>query len=269
MEMRPAALAFDAIAPVFDDRFGAWRSVAAQRNAVRRELLSALPAGALVLELGGGTGEDASFLARQGYRLLLTDPSPAMVAIAREKLRPFGSRAEVLAAEDLETLGARNRMAGGPLFDGAFSNYAALNCVADLAPTVRGLAQLVKPRGAVMLVLFGILSPGEIVVECLRGRPRQAFRRFRRDAVAARLAGRHFSVRYHRGRDVVRAMQPWFKLRKRVGIGVFVPPSAAEPWISRHPQLLDALEALDCALSRPLAPFGDHILYHFERTDAP
>ncbi|HEV7586764.1 MAG TPA: hypothetical protein VGO40_01445, partial [Longimicrobium sp.] len=68
----PAAAAFDAVAPAFDERFGAWLSVAAQRRAVRRELLRAFPAGASVLELGGGTGEDAAWLADQGRRVLLT-----------------------------------------------------------------------------------------------------------------------------------------------------------------------------------------------------
>ena len=37
--LRPSAIAFDAVAPTFDSRFGAWQSVAAQRRAVRAELL--------------------------------------------------------------------------------------------------------------------------------------------------------------------------------------------------------------------------------------
>lgn len=37
--LRPAAMAFDAIALTFDLRFGAWHSVAAQRHAVPTTLL--------------------------------------------------------------------------------------------------------------------------------------------------------------------------------------------------------------------------------------
>jgi hypothetical protein len=59
---------------------------------------------------------------------------------------------------------------------------------------------------------------------------------------------------------------PWFELEKRLGIGVTVPPSAAEPWISNHPHLLGAMETLDRMLSRPLAILGDHVLYQFRRT---
>src|SRR5690242_1619029 len=103
---RAAALAFDAVARAFDERFGAWASVAAQRRAVRRALLRTLPPGGRVLELGGGTGEDAAFLASHGYKVLLTDPSPAMVALARSKLAPLGARAEAAAAEEMNGFAA-------------------------------------------------------------------------------------------------------------------------------------------------------------------
>ena len=63
--LRPAAIAFDAVAPIFDSRFGAWQSVSAQRRAVRAALLHAFPPGGYILELGGGTGEDAAFLAQR------------------------------------------------------------------------------------------------------------------------------------------------------------------------------------------------------------
>ena len=267
-ELRPAAQAFDAIATSFDARFGEWLSVEAQRRAVRRALLGALPRNGYILELGGGTGIDAAWLADRGYRLLLTDASPKMVDAARAKLEPLGSSAEIAPAEDFEHFAARHLQAGGALFDGAFSNFAPLNCVEDLSPVARGLARLIKPGGAALLVTFGVLSPGDIVVEMMRGRPRQMFRRFRRGAVPAHLDGRQFNVTYHRARELNRAMSPWFRLARKVGIGVFVPPSAAEPWISRHPRLLTTLEKLDTVAERPLAVFADHILYQFERTSA-
>src|SRR6185503_14599440 len=85
----PAARAFDAVAERFDERYGAWLSVAAQRRAVRAELERAFPPGAHVIEVGGGTGEDARWLSERGRTVLLTDVSPTMVCIAEEKLRPL------------------------------------------------------------------------------------------------------------------------------------------------------------------------------------
>lgn len=265
----PATIAFDAIAPDFDLRFGQWLSVSAQRRAVRKVLLQTLPPASRILELGGGTGEDAAFLASRGYDILLTDPSPAMVSLAQPKLAPFCGHAEVAAAEEMEDFATRYFSAGGEQFEGAFSNFAPLNCVADLDVVARGLARLLKPGAPALLVLFGTFCPGEIAVELLRGRPTQALRRRKRGAVAARLAGREFNIIYHRRAAVQWAFEPWFVLQERIGIGIAVPPSAAEPWISAHPRLLNTMEKLDRSLARPFAALGDHVLYHFRRNTAP
>ena len=261
-----AAAAFDSIAERFDERFTPWLSVAAQRRAVRSVLEQAFAPGARLLEIGGGTGEDALWLAQRGRQVLMTDASPLMVRIAASKFAGLpGAAAEVCAAEDLLDLASRTPTR----FDGAFSNFAALNCVEDLEPFARGLARLLRPGAPALLVIFGRVCPGEWLVETLRGRPRNAFRRLAAGDQPARLGGREFTVRYHRRRDLARVLAPWFKPAGRQGVGVFVPPSAAEPWISDHPRLLGALEALDQGLAGPLAGLGDHILYRFVRTETP
>jgi SAM-dependent methyltransferase len=265
--MRPAAFAFDAIAPTFDERFGAWSSVAAQRRAVRSALLQQFPAGGHILEVGGGTGEDAAFLAQHGMQVLVTDPSPTMVELAAAKLAPFGSSAEIAAGEEMDSFAEAYRADDRPLFDGAFSNFAPLNCVLDLAPVAQGLATLLKPGAAAMLVFFGTCCPGEMVTETVLGRPHLALRRLKRGVVPARLSKREFQVVYHRRAEIVRAFSPWFELEKRLGIGVTVPPSAAEPWITKHPHLLGTMESIDHVFARPFAALGDHVLYQFRRTD--
>lgn len=266
----PAAAAFDAIAERFDGRYGAWLSVAAQRRAVHAALSDVFPRGSRLIDVGGGTGEDAEWLMREGRDVLVTDVSPAMVRVAEEKLRPLGARQpRVVPAERLATFAEECVVDGSAPFDGAYSNFAALNCVTDLREPARGLARLVRPGGHAMLVVFGTCPPGEWLVQLARLQVRSAVRRASRGDVHARLGGRDFTVRYHRAADVVRAFAPWFRLVARRGIGVFVPPSAAEPWISGHPKLLAALEAMDRVVSRPLALFGDHVLYHLERLDVP
>jgi hypothetical protein len=119
-----------------------------------------------------------------------------------------------------------------------------------------------------MLVLFGKFAPGEIIVETLQGRPRQAFRRFGRRPVLAKLGGQNFHICYHTAREIRAAMHPCFRLARRMGIGIAVPPSAAEPWISGHPRLLKLLSYFDTVASRRLAALGDHVLYQFQRTTA-
>ena len=269
MEMRAAASAFDAIAPRFDERFGAWLSVAAQRRAVRSALLEGFPKRGRVLEIGGGTGEDAAFLARSGYEVLLTDASPVMVDHARAKLLSSRGSAEITPAEDLELFAEKWLADGRELMDGAFSNFAPLNCVVDLEPVARGLARMLKPDAPAMLVLFGTFCPGEMITELLRMRFNQVLRRNKRGPIKARIGQREFEIVYHRKAELTSAFAPWFSLEKTVGIGVAVPPSGAEPWITGHPGLLAALEAADRVLARPLSMLGDHVLYQFRRNGTP
>ena len=267
--LSPALRAFDALAGRFDERFGTWASVAAQRRAVRRELLAAFPEGASLLELGGGTGEDALFLAGRGRRIFLTDGAPAMVEKARQKAATAGLaeriEAETVAIEDLPGFASRRASGGKPSFDGAYSNFAAFNCVSELPAAGRGLANLLRAGGRALLVVFGPWAPGEVVTLLCRGRPGAAFRRLSHVATA-RIEGREFTVAYPRPRDFASAFAPWFTLRRVLGVGIFVPPSSAEPEISQWPRLLGALEALDRLAARPLGLLGDHVLLDFERT---
>ena len=266
----PAIDAFDAIAHEFDGRFAEWKSVAAQRRAVRRQLLGAFPAGSRLLELGGGTGDDALFLAERGRHVVLTDGSPAMVACAAEKVRAAGWQQRIEARElALEQLSNVDTHWSETAFDGAYSNFAALNCVVNLAPVARGLAALLRPSASALLVVFGRWAAGEILTQLAQGNPRTAFRRFARGSVPARISGHEFTVRYPSVSDFRRTFAPFFRLVRVRGIGVFVPPSAAEPTISSHQRLIAALEKLDRIASAPLRFFGDHVLLHFVRTTAP
>ncbi|HMA29407.1 MAG TPA: class I SAM-dependent methyltransferase [Thermoanaerobaculia bacterium] len=267
----PAAVrAFDALAPLFDERFSAWKSVAAQRRAVRRALLATFPEGSTLIELGGGTGEDALFLAQRGRRVFVTDGAPAMVARATEKARAAGAAdrvaAERVSLEDLDAWAAARK---GTIFDGAFSNFASLNCVTEHVSVARGLAHVLPAGRRALLVVFGPFSPGEILVLLARGETRAAFRRLRRSAAPARVSGESFTVTYPSPKALATAFAPWFRLRGTRGVGIFVPPSSAEPVASRFPRLLGALERLDRLAARPLALLGDHVLLDFERTAAP
>ena len=180
-QLSPAVRAFDALAPLFDDRFSGWQSVAAPRRAVRGALLRAFPQGSTLIELGGGTGEDALFLATEGRGVHVTDGAPAMVAQTRAKARAAGLdgvvTAERVALEELDAWAAAR---GGAPFDGVFSNFASLNCVTDHASVARGLARVLAPGARALLVVFGPASPAEVAVLLLRGRFRAAFRRFSR-----------------------------------------------------------------------------------------
>lgn len=253
--------AFDALAADYDQTFTHSVVGRAQRSAITRRLAARFAAGDRVLEIGCGTGEDALALVRRGVSVAATDPSAAMLEVARAKAQAAGLADRLtlrrLAAEALDTLPHDAR------YDGAFSSFGALNCAPDLRPVAQELGRLVRPGGWVVLCLLGRWVPWEWLWFLLRLKPRTAARRLSPSGVTWRTS----AVRYPPLRAVRRIFAPSFRLARTSGIGVLVPPSYAEGWAKRHPRLIAALASAEKRLETlpPIARLGDHVLLELER----
>ena len=261
-----AATAFDRVAGSYDELFTHTATGRAQRNQVWRKLLATFAPGSRILELNCGTGEDAKFLANRGRSVVACDASMAMIEVAKRREqedKPFANLEYLhFATEDLARL-----FDCGP-FDGAFSNFSGLNCLADLKPVARNLAGLVKPGGRVLLCLWSRVCWAEMVWYLFHGQLKKAVRRLSKRATA-RLGNMTISVSYPSVRSLRHSFSPWFELRARWAVGLFVPPSYVEQSISKHEKLLGLLEWLDreCADWPILRDVGDHMLLEFVRCD--
>jgi ubiquinone/menaquinone biosynthesis C-methylase UbiE len=256
---------FDALAEGYDQTFTFSKIGLAQRSAVWKELGRTFRPGDHVLEIGCGTGVDACFMDRRGVKVVACDSSPAMVEMAARRVREMRSSSvdlRLLAAENLSTLRPEVH------FDGAFSNFAALNCVEDLRAVGKNLGRLLKPGGIALLCFLGSSCIWEISWYLLEANPHKAFRRWHRGGVAAQLSpGTRVHVRYYGVRALSRIFAPSFRLRSWGGIGLMVPPSYVESTAKRHPALLKAAERSDRVLTRCpiIRGFSDHVLLKFER----
>lgn len=261
--------AFDAVAETYDDVFSQSHIGRAQRAVVHRELDRAFQPGQRILEINCGTGVDAVYLARRKVSVLACDASPRMIEVARRRvvhveiaIRP---EFRVLQTERIGTLLATE---GDAAFDGAFSNFAGLNCVEDVSAVARELAKLLKPGATVLLCVFGRLCVWEILWYLGRGEPRKALRRLRSKGDDARIAeGVTVHVHYPAVRVLARFFLPYFQLNGWQGVGLAVPPTYLEQVVSRFPRVLGALAAVDrTAVSWPvLRGLADHSLLKFER----
>jgi SAM-dependent methyltransferase len=252
---------FEALAASYDETFTRSRIGTAVRRAVWRRLDESFAAPARILELGCGTGEDAVHLAARGVSLLATDPAAAMVAETLAKAAREGV-ADRVAARVLDAARLSDADLGGP-FDGAFSNFGALNCVPDLGAVSEGLARHVRPGGRVLLCLLGRYVPWEWAWFLARGDRRSAFRRL----APGGAEWRGLRISYPPLRALRRLFAPRFRFRGARAIGVFVPPSYAEAWIAPHSRLLGALDALERRVEAvpPFPSLADHVLLELER----
>jgi ubiquinone/menaquinone biosynthesis C-methylase UbiE len=274
LETSPHDAAFDALADTYDRTFTFSQIGRAQREAVTREMDRVFQPGQRVLEINCGTGVDALHLATRGVAVLACDVAPRMIEVARQradKTRLEGRlRApvefRVLAAE---RMGSLRDVSFTTQFDGALSNFAGLNCVAELSAVARDLAMLLKPGARAVLCLFGRLCAWEVVWYLGHGNPVKAFRRLRSGDSLVKLAnGAAVSVRYFSVRELCHRFSPHFRLESWKGVGVAVPPSYMEPWAQRFPRALNLAAYIDQWLGRwpPTRAMSDHVLVTFERT---
>jgi SAM-dependent methyltransferase len=257
---------WDRAAEAYDREFTETAVGRAERAAVWLELERVFRCGELILELNCGTGIDAVHLARRGVRVLACDIAPRMIELAFERAHASGIEERidfrVLATEDISALNDQ------AFFDGVFSNFAGLNCVADLHTLARTLARLVKPGGLALFCMLGRFVPWETAWSLLHGNPRQALPRFTRGVTVSRLiGGGTVSVRYPSVRTMRRTFAPEFRLREWKGIGVTLPPSYAESYARRFPRALNRLAKADRQLGclPVLRAMADLVLLQFER----
>lgn len=270
LNQKPAySSAFDNVAEQYDATFTSSTIGRIQRDLVWDELKKSF-AGGRILDIGCGTGVDARFLAERGIDVVACDSSSRMLSVAQGRIAGLPQSAgsvklHLLPAEEISSL-----LDDGP-FDGAFSNFGAVNCVADMAKLASDLALLLKPGANLLLCLMGPVCLWETAWYLFHGKIAKAFRRFHRAGIEAQLGkGAIFHVHYPSVRSVRRVFAPEFFLKTVQGIGVAVPPSYLEAWANRFPRIVKLGANADVFLGRcpGIRVFADHVLLRFERTKA-
>lgn len=273
----PAA-PFDNVATGYDAAFTSQRLGQWLRAMVQERLATAFAPGQHVLELGCGTGEDALWLAQRGVHVTATDASPAMLAETRRKAERAGLGESVtVAALDMNGLGGQKPFPnpspekGGVFhhskpFDGAFSNFGPLNCVADRRALFDMLANTIRPGGKLVLVVMGPVCPWEIGWFLSHGKLSAARRRFRSGG-EARVGDSTLRVWYPSQRRLRKELEPSFRTLEVAGIGLLLPPSDMGGLVERAPRLAERLAWIDrrMATTRPWRWLNDHYLLLLER----
>jgi ubiquinone/menaquinone biosynthesis C-methylase UbiE len=259
-----AGTAFNAIAAEYDRVFTDTLIGRAQRRAVWEMADRVFQPGQQILEINCGTGFDALHFAQRGVRVHACDASSAMVEIARGRARQAGTTVEI-ERRAIEELG---QLRGA--YDGVFSNFGGLNCVADLSGFASVSRELIRPGGSAVLCYMGPFCAWETLWYLARLQPRKAARRWTRHTVRARIGhGQEFRIRYPGVRHLATELAPDFRLMSWRGVGIVVPPSYAERFAASHERSLKVAARIDRVVGG--WPFfrgmGDHVLLHFQRVD--
>ncbi|MFN8621971.1 MAG: methyltransferase [Chloroflexota bacterium] len=260
---------FDAAAAGYDATFTDTALGRRLRAAAWVWLDRAFAPGDRVLELGCGTGVDAMHLAERGVGVVATDASDGMLEAATRSSVVRGANDLVTVQPlDLARIGDSGWAGalGGP-FDGVFSGFGALNCVADRTRLLGALAGVLRPGARAVLVVMGPTCPGEMAWHLLHGEPRAALRRWRAGERAGVPGGGSIRVWYPSAGRVAGEAAPWFREVRRGGIGVVLPPSGLSLAFERRQGLLRLAGPVERRIggTRLGAAFADHWVLELER----
>lgn len=257
---------FDALAEGYDGAFTDTSVGRAQREIVQLEMNQSFRKGQRILEINCGTGVDAIHLALRGLRVVACDESPEMIRVARLRAKETGTEKQIeFKVMKIESVSS---LAQGEPFDGLLSNFGGLNCVQDLAATAHDLALVLKPGAKALLNVFSRFCAWESFWYLLHGNSRKAFRRFRPEITAGLAKGVPVKIYYHSVRRFKQALSPYFQIKKRIGVGIAVPPSYLNSLANRFVPFLNFAKGLDRAVcGLPMfRSVADHTLMVFERS---
>jgi SAM-dependent methyltransferase len=259
-QLEATRAAFDSVAADYDGPRGNNELIQRMRHEVWRLLDDTFIQRGHLLDLGCGTGLDAVRMAEQGHRVTAADWSPRMVERTSER----AARERVKDRVQTLTLGAHElgRLAGAEVFDGAYSNFGALNCVPELAQVARECARLLRPGGALVFSVIGRVCPWEVAHYLLRGQWARVKVRYARGVVRVGMNRQDVYTRYYTPREFFEPFAPHFTRRDYRGLCVFAPPPYLTSVRERHPHWYDWSWRIDRRIAGwpLLRDFGDHFV---------
>ena len=256
-------LAFSKQAMHFDADDLANPILQAWRKQVYAHIERFLKPGDRLLELNAGTGIDAFYFAKMGHPVHATDISTGMVRQMEKKMAEYPIphlSCQQISFEHLDQIAQHD-------FDYVYSNFGGLNCIKDLSLVTTHLSKILKPGAYVTLVIMPPFCPWELL-RILKGKPDEAFRRFRHNGTMAHLEGEYFKTYYHSLSDIRKALEHLFTFVKSEGLGVFSAPPAAIQFHNKYPRLNRVLRKIDLTFKDhfPFNRWGDHMIVTFKKS---
>lgn len=208
---------FDTLAPRYDELLTRAPIDRWTRRAFQTLVSDTIPTGSRLLDFGCGTGLDAFWYARQGYRVLAYDISPGMLALLRQRCEAEITDGQIVPVcspfDDFATA-----IGPHPIPDAVVSNFSCINELARPQRFFATIAPLLAP-GAPALV--SVLNPFFWKDMTHRWWWRGFARSVPRSAIITggptRHAHRHFI------KSLVAAARPAFRLERTASVGAIVP----------------------------------------------
>jgi ubiquinone/menaquinone biosynthesis C-methylase UbiE len=257
--------AFTKQSGLFDQTYQDNSIIAYKRKRVRTHILRYVRADGHLLELNSGTGDDALFFAKKGFGVHATDISDGMQAELRKKVVDNGEETRI--SQETCSFTRLNLLKNKGPYDLIYSNFAGLNCTAELGAVLGSFAGLLKDEGIVTLVVLPKFCLWETLL-VFKGKFKTAFRRFfsakGRDS---HLEGIHFKCWYYQPSFIKKHLKADFEVLGIEGLCTIVPPSYIENFAEKYPRVYQVLLKLENRFksSWPWRSIGDYYIISLKK----
>lgn len=229
---------FDYIAPQYDETFTNTNIGKFQRELVYQFLEAEVNEfeGKIILELNGGTGEDAVWMSKKGAEVTCTDISNEMLAVAKSKGKGFSISYKKLDIKEL------SKEINNQKYDVVFSNFGGLNCLntKELKSFFNEVKHILQPNGKLIMVIMPSFCLWETNYFLAKLKFKKAFRRLSKNGVYAQVENTKVKTYYYSPK-FVKTHTKNFSLSSLKPVGFFIPPSYLEPFFKTRPKFLNWL----------------------------
>lgn len=251
---------FDTVATEYDQHFTESTIGRLQRDRVHQYFTRyfAYDARLDILELNGGTGEDALWLAEQGHQVTYSDISASMLEVAKAK------HSDQQIDHSIVDLRRFHEFKTNKAFDLIFSNFGGINCVniQELSDLDLAFARILKPDAGLILVVMPKETWLHRVYNIIKNRKEKK----RSDKVPTEInvAGKLVNTYFFNHEDVVRVF-PSFRCQDIIPISFL--PSYFDQGMMKNRILSGILLNLDRLMInfRYLSNRADHFLIHLRK----
>ncbi len=229
------------------------------RKRVRKHLEKNSVKKAEILEINCGTGIDAVYLAKKGYKVHATDIAEGMIEFVNNKIKnqklQTNLSCELLSSNELKKIEPKK-------FDHIFSNFGGLNCSSEqeLKIIFSSFKNILKQNGKITLVIMPKICIWEIL-KIFKGN-KNGLRRLKKNGVLANIEGEKVQTYYHKASTIKKLLKNDFKNFKVENICFFAPTGDRIHFPKKYPFLFKILSYLDVISNKIpfLRGYGDYYI---------
>ncbi len=261
--MQETKIAFDGYAERYDEEFTYSAVGKLQRNRVWKYLSKNISVVDYpeILELNCGTGEDAAWLLKNGFKVTATDISQEMVNVANRKLNKGKA---IVFQSDIKEVAFK---LGTKKFDLIFSDFGGLNCLDSTTLSELSLvfSQLLNPGGRMIFVVMSRNCRWEQWYFKRKKDLKSAYRRQSKEGIEVILFDEKFSTWYYSPEEIKSLFNSHFTLKTAKPIGIALPPSYLDNYFRKHKLLLNILNLAEKIIGgiSSFSDKADHYLIDF------